>query len=279
MSAGVGLAMPVQRGAGVAGGSRRVRLAVCERRVPTAFRPQELVLETGPENGLESGLENLPDTGAKDAAILYERSRRASEHGLEFHSFDAGYIDRLSAGHRETQEHFVRYFTALIEMKLRSKLRSPQAVEDVCQETFARVLKAVRQPGTVRQPERFGAFVNTVCNHVLHEHYRFAARGDSLDDEGQPELPSKAPDALQAVASAEMKEKVGEIMRHMPERDRKLLYGVFFEDQDRDELCAQLRVNRVYLRTLLLRAKLEFKGEYLKRYGDQRPFGMKGQEV
>ncbi len=277
MSTSIGLAMPIKRGPG---GLRRVRPAACEHRATVS----ESLLDRQSETQLESAPKIEPRTGepkteAKDAAILYVRSRRASEQGLDFHSFDAGYIERLSAGHAGTQDHFVRYFTALIRLKLRSKLRSPQAIEDVCQETFARVIKAVRQPGAVRQPERFGAFVNTVCNHVLHEHYRFSARGDSLDDEGQPELPSKAPDALHMVASKEMKDKVGEILRQMPERDRKLLHGVFFEDQDRDELCAELSVNRVYLRTLLLRAKLEFKAEYLKRFGDQRPFGMKGQEV
>jgi RNA polymerase sigma-70 factor (ECF subfamily) len=63
---------------------------------------------------------------------------------LQFCSFDAGYIENLRAGDRETQEHFVRYFSELLQLKLRSRLKSPQAIEDVRQETFARVLKALR---------------------------------------------------------------------------------------------------------------------------------------
>ena len=34
----------------------------------------------------------------------------------------------------------LRYFTELLHLKLRSRLQSPQAIEDVRQETFARVL-------------------------------------------------------------------------------------------------------------------------------------------
>jgi len=61
------------------------------------------------------------------------------EKPLQFHAFDATYVENLCAGDFATQEHFVRYFTELLHLKLRSRLRSPQAIEDVRQEVFARV--------------------------------------------------------------------------------------------------------------------------------------------
>src|SRR5258708_20792663 len=61
---------------------------------------------------------------------------------LQFHSFDEAYLQRLAAGEFRTQEHFVAYFGALIQVKLRSRLHSPQAIEDVRQETFARFFTA-----------------------------------------------------------------------------------------------------------------------------------------
>jgi RNA polymerase sigma-70 factor, ECF subfamily len=193
---------------------------------------------------------------------------------LQFFTFDATYIDSLCAGDRSTQQHFVDYFTALIQMKLRSRLQSPQAAEDVRQETFARVLKALRNPGTLRQPERLGAFVNTICNHVLFEHYRTSSRSDSLDDEGQPELPATGPSALDAAATKQMEVKVREILLELPARDRSLLQAVFLDERDRDEVCAEFGVDREYLRVLLHRAKREFKAEYLKRMGNKTPLGM-----
>ena len=50
---------------------------------------------------------------------------------MQFHAFDARYVDSLCAGDFATQDHFVRYFTELLHLKLRSRLRSPQAIEDV----------------------------------------------------------------------------------------------------------------------------------------------------
>ena len=186
---------------------------------------------------------------------------------MEFQSFDAEYIESLCAGDHGTEEHFVGYFTELLHLKLRSRLRSPHAIEDVRQETFARVLKVLRKDGSLRQPERLGAFVNTVCNNVLLEHYRSNSRTDSIDEEGQPELPATGISVLDVVAAKQLKGKVQEILLDLAPRDRDLLKAVFLEEQDRDEICRDFGVDREYLRVLLYRAKQEFKSEYLKRAG------------
>ena len=186
---------------------------------------------------------------------------------MQFREFDSSYIESLRAGDPRTQEHFAAYFTELLHLKLRSRLQSPQAIEDVRQETFARVLTSLRKEGALRHPERLGAFVNTVCNNVLFEHYRSSARSQSLDEEGQPELPATGADSLGIVVSRQLKAKVREILLDLPERDRALLKAVFLDEQDRDEVCRERGVDREYLRVLLHRAKQTFKAAYIKRVG------------
>jgi RNA polymerase sigma-70 factor (ECF subfamily) len=188
---------------------------------------------------------------------------------LQLHSFDAGYVDSLCAGDRQTQEHFVGYFTELLQLKLRSRLQSPHAIEDVRQETFARVFSVLQKNGGLRQPESLGAFVNMVCNHVLSEHYRSAIGSESLDAEGRPEVPDKGADALEIVTARQSKDKVREILLNLEPRDRSLLKAVFLDERDRDEVCLEFGVDRDYLRVLLHRAKQEFKAEFLKRAGKQ----------
>ena len=188
---------------------------------------------------------------------------------MQFQSFDAGYVARLCAGDGQTQEHFVTYFSELLQVKLRSRLQSLHAIEDVRQETFARVFAVLKRDGGLRQPERLGPFVNTVCNHVLMEHYRASGRSDSLDVEGRPELPTLAPSSLDIVTARQIKDKVREILLDLPPRDRALLNAVFIDERDRDEVCLEFGVDRDYLRVLLHRAKQEFKTEYVKRVGGQ----------
>jgi len=205
------------------------------------------------------------------SAMLYSFLPGSVESSLQFHTFDASYVENLCGGDRQTQEHFVAYFSELLQLKLRSRLQSSHAIEDVCQETFARVYSVLRKDGGLRQPERLGAFVNTVCNHVLFEQYRSAARSDSLDEEGAPELPATGADALDIVAAGQIKKKVREILLRLPERDRSLLKAVFLDERDRDEVCRQFGVDREYLRVLLHRAKQEFKVEYIKHAGYPPP--------
>jgi RNA polymerase sigma-70 factor (ECF subfamily) len=192
---------------------------------------------------------------------------------LEFHAFDAAYVERLRAGDPQTQEHFVQYFTQLLRVKLRSRLQSLHAIEDVRQETFARVFAVLRKDGGLRQPECLGPFVNTVCNHVLHEYYRSSGRSDSLDSDDHRELHAPGASALDIAATHQITDKVREILLDLPLRDRSLLKAVFLDERDRDEVCRELGVDREYLRVLLHRAKQEFKTEYVKRIGSQSPLG------
>ncbi|MBZ5655768.1 MAG: sigma-70 family RNA polymerase sigma factor [Acidobacteriia bacterium] len=189
---------------------------------------------------------------------------------LQFQSFDASYVERLRAGDFRTQDHFVAYFSELIQIKLRSRLKSPQAIEDVRQETFARFFTALRA-GKILQPERLGSFVNSMCNNVLLEHYRSGARNDSLDDEDGNEFPAKGIDLVSALATQQMNKKVREILEQLSERDRRLLREIFLEERDKDEVCRDFGVDREYLRVLLHRAKQAFKSLYLKNTGNEPP--------
>lgn len=173
---------------------------------------------------------------------------------MELQSFDESYVKRLSAGDFRTQEHFVAYFSELIQLKLRSRLHSPQAIEDVRQETFTRVFAALRG-GKIRQPDRLGAFVNSMCNNVLLEQYRVSSRDSSLEDEEQIDFPALNVDVLGTIAAKQMSEKIREILEKMSERDRRLLKEVFLEERDKDQVCRDFGVDRDYLRVLLHRAK------------------------
>ncbi len=130
---------------------------------------------------------------------------------MQFQTFDEAYVERLRDGDFRTQEHFVAYFSELIQLKLRSRLHSPQAIEDVRQEIFARVFAALRSEGRIRQPERLGAFVNSLCNNVLLEYYRASQRDTSLEDEEDQDFPAKDVDIFGAVAAKQIGEKVREM--------------------------------------------------------------------
>jgi RNA polymerase sigma-70 factor (ECF subfamily) len=193
---------------------------------------------------------------------------------LEFQPFDEAYVGRLRAADFRTEQHFVSYFTGLIQIKLRSRLQSREAIEDVRQETFARFFVALRT-GKILQPERLGSFVNSICNNVLKEQYRSLARDRSFDDrdddnDNENDFPAKGINILDALESRQTEDKVREILNKLSERERRLLREIFLEERDKDDVCRDFGVDREYLRVLLHRAKQAFKSLYLKDMDDLR---------
>ena len=183
---------------------------------------------------------------------------------MQFHAFDETYLERLCSGDFRTESHFVAYFSELIQLKLRSRVNSSHTVEDLRQETFARVFAALRGERRVKQPERLGAFVNSVCNNVLLEHYRASSRENSIENDEGMEVPDPSLDVVAILSHKEMEHRVRRVLEELPERDRRLLREVFLEERDKDAVCHDFGVDRNYLRVLLHRAKQAFKVIYLK---------------
>ena len=182
---------------------------------------------------------------------------------MDFFAFDKAYVERLRDGDPPTEHHFVAYFEHLLRIKLRARMLANDKVEDLRQETFIRVIAALRREGGVRQPERFGAFVNSICNNVLLEYYRTSARNQPMED-SHLEIPDKVLDLESMLVTKQSSERVRRILDGMPRRDRDLLRAFFLEEKDKDVVCREFGVDRDYLRVLLHRAKDKFKVLYEK---------------
>jgi RNA polymerase sigma-70 factor (ECF subfamily) len=178
--------------------------------------------------------------------------------------FDRDYVERLKNGDTETEWHFTNYFGKLLRIKLHARRCPAQTVEDLRQETFLRVLTALKSKNCLKSPESLGAFVNTVCQNLLFELYRAESRiqlADNLDiaDEGAS--------VESALVSEDRKRQVRQVLNDLPAKDRELLRMVFYEEADKDEICCRFSVNREYLRVLVHRAKARFRKKLLKQHG------------
>lgn len=170
------------------------------------------------------------------------------------YAFDSAYVARLVGEDPATERHFTQYFGDLLTLKLRGRLRTAALVEDAKQETFVRVLTALKQRGGLERPETLGAFVNSVCNNVLFEIYRSQRRTTPLDEDA-PEPARADPSAESELMVAEDRLRVRRALESLPPREQGLLRALFLEERDKDEICRELRIDRGYLRVLLFRAK------------------------
>jgi RNA polymerase sigma-70 factor (ECF subfamily) len=184
---------------------------------------------------------------------------------LDYAAFDADYLARLKSRDPETERHFSSYFTKAIWLKLRNRVRAKHLIDEIRQETFARVLKYLQSGKPIQYPERFGGFVQAVCNNVMLEVLRTESNYRSNED-----APSDPPDDRVKfdadVVTEERKQAVREVLFEMPEKDRTLLQMLFLEEGDRTEICRSFQVDADYLRVLLHRAKEKFR-ETVRRKG------------
>jgi len=190
---------------------------------------------------------------------------------LEFYDFDDDYLERLRADDYRTQKHFVEYFSELLQLKLKSRLRSRQDIEDVQQITFVRFFQNLRKENGIRDAKRLGPYVNSICTNVLREHYRRPIV-EQADEHVTDGIPDPGMNAVDIVVNQETERIVREILEALPERDRRILREVFLEERDKDAVCKEYGVSRDYLRVLLLRAKRKFRAQMRKA-----PTGPKGE--
>jgi len=172
---------------------------------------------------------------------------------VELYPFDGEYVQRLRDGDPATESHFVAYFRQLLRIKLRARYLSADIIEDLQQETFIRVFRALRAEGGIRQPERIGAFVNSVCNFVLQEHYRAQGKKHQLEEE-DVDPPDKVLNLEKLAIAEEVNERVRDAVKSLSPRERDLIRKIFFLEMEKEEVCRDLGVSRDYLRVLLHRA-------------------------
>jgi RNA polymerase sigma-70 factor (ECF subfamily) len=193
---------------------------------------------------------------------------------LKFQTFNDDYVRRLTDADSETGEHFAAYFGHVLFLKLQVRLRSKHLLDDVRQDTFVRVLAILRERNGVNCPERFGAFVNGVCDNVIRELERSDMRAEPWDAQHveDPLDPSADPDAK--LINADSRREIDLILSQLTETDRKILQAIFLDELDKAEVCRMFDVEPHYFRVMLFRAKHQFREAYNRCHGNCGGNGM-----
>jgi RNA polymerase sigma-70 factor (ECF subfamily) len=173
-------------------------------------------------------------------------------------AFGSDYVNALRQGDPAIEAHFVDHFSPILLRTLRRKVRSTDQAWELRQETFLRVLAAVRSGRGVHKPDRFEVFVIGVCNNVVRETYREQRRSVALSTL-ETEPAANFPSAYSLVLAKETNGKVRRTLAQLDIREQSILEAMLLDEQNKDEICRWLGVSRSYLRVLLHRAKKRFR--------------------
>ena len=177
--------------------------------------------------------------------------------------FDEKYLRALRDCDQEAEDFLIARFFQPVKLKLRARLRSPELVQDACQETFLRVLAYFRSGKSLNNPASLAGFIHTVSHNVAMEMLRAHTRQDQIP-ENAPEAIDTHPSPELELVSEERKRIVRQVLSELSQRDQQLIRRVFFNEEDKDLVCSELKVDRGYLRVLLHRARLRFKSAVMR---------------
>ena len=170
-------------------------------------------------------------------------------------------------------EELHRRYVASIYRLVRRKLGDALLAEDIAQETF---MKALRMMDRVDDSFNFGGWVHTVARNLCFDELRRRQRdlradsGDDDDADLLASLPSTARsfDPVQVQESNEMRRQVWAVSQRLPEKYRIVLTLRELQDLSYRQIARSLKMSESAVETLLYRARLRFKEEFISAEGE-----------
>jgi RNA polymerase sigma-70 factor, ECF subfamily len=188
---------------------------------------------------------------------------------LTLFAFDEQYVRQLQERVQPVEEHFSGYFQRLLTNYLRGRIKSPELIEDIRQETLLRVLRALRGGNGLKRPECLGAFVLAVCQNVMREFVRAQFRyTDMSEQEGR--RPDAAPNPEALAIHRQLQAAVSNALEQLAERDRQVL-AIALDEMGPHDVCRRLGLKHDHLRVVLHRAKAHLRAEIVKKGTDGIP--------
>jgi len=140
--------------------------------------------------------------------------------------------------------------------------------EDLRQDTFLKALEKIRN-GELREPERLSGYVCSIAKFIALEHVRKRWPAVKAEDAAVAEsLPDPGPDPYEQVLQKEKAEIVRRLISELKvERDRDILFRYYILEEERDTICAALKISREQFSGIIFRAHKRYKELHQKFAG------------
>ena len=135
----------------------------------------------------------------------------------------------------------------------RGRVRDPELVDDLCQETF---LRALRGFSRLRDPSRFSSWLYRTAENLLRDHFRRKTRrGDKVVFTDQLETEDGKPTPDAALSRKEDVEELLSRIDALPELYREPLLLRHAQDLSYTEISSVLGVSENSVRVRIFRAR------------------------
>lgn len=179
------------------------------------------------------------------------------------HSFEAAaainIVARIKHGSRKAEVEFVQRYQRGLRFLVRHHTGDAEFAKDVAQETLLVVLQRLRTRG-IERPEKLSPFVHQTARNIMIGEIRKSARRRTEPNSLQIEkTASNVEDQTHAAIHDQEAVIVQQLVRELScERDRQILVRFYLLDQDKPDICRELRIVDSHFNRVLYRARKRF---------------------
>lgn len=154
---------------------------------------------------------------------------------------------------------FKRYYQPTLFL-LERKTGDPELARDLCQEAFCILIERLRST-PLSEPDKMVGFLHNIAFNLHIGEIRKAKRRNTFTNQA---ITENIADNSNNPYRRLLEERTGQAVRLVIEsmsnaRDRKLLYGFYIQQKDKEEVCAELDLGHRHFDRVLFRAKERFK--------------------
>lgn len=166
-------------------------------------------------------------------------------------------VASVQAGEGGALAELYRVFGPGVRFYLNHRLRR-EDVDDKVHDVFIMVITAI-QAGQLRAPERLPGFIRTIAQRQVAHSAAESGRLRMLSLEtmvAEPEEPLLDPE--QEAIGRQRRQLIERIFKVLPEVDRQILRRYYFDGQEPEQICQELKITENQFRVRKHRAKQRF---------------------
>ncbi len=166
----------------------------------------------------------------------------------------------ISKGDRNAEAVLYRKYYAATLYLLERRSGNSDLAQDLCQEAFCVLIERLRTR-PLDDPEKVAFFLYNIAINLHIADVRKSVRRNTVADS---DLMDTLVDSRQNQYRQLLKERAGNAVRTLIQsmnnsRDRKVLYGYFIQEKEKEEICQELDLSQRHFDRVLFRAKQRFK--------------------
>lgn len=162
---------------------------------------------------------------------------------------------RIAHGDVQAERELVSQCSTPVLRMLLGITRNRDLADDLHQDTFLILLRRLRQ-GVDLDDDAIPHYARSIALHLLANHRRKTLRRCTESLLESQQVLDPRPGALASVLEREQRRIVVEALQRLPRaRDRALLYRVYFAEEERERVCAALKLPHAHLKRVLFRAR------------------------